>query len=306
MRLIRLFLLFLFFSQNSYSADYWITSNNTDVFNTKEWNTLSKISPKVQVFKFYYQVIQRMPTEQLHEVLAFLRKNNIRVAVEVPGLTWVDHGKGYAVEGFGPDFFHKDLANRVFIAGGIIDYIAIDEVVYYGHYYDGKNATHWDIPTIAKQTAENVKVYNKYFPNIKVGIIEPLSQIDTNDQSRTVIEFIKIFNSMATTPLSFIHYDVLWSSDVVAMSKKIQSIAKENNMEYGVIFNDNSIVNSMEWILNAKRNINSYFCDGAVTPDDIIVQSWNKAPETNFSLTDENALSTLVPFISTYLKTKVN
>ncbi|WP_206781813.1 hypothetical protein, partial [Klebsiella variicola] len=60
------------------------------------------------------------------------------------------------------------------------------------------------------------------------------------------------------------------------------------------------------WILNAKRNINSYFGDGAVTPDDIIVQSWNKAPEINFSLTDENALPTLVPFISTYLKTKVN
>lgn len=127
----RYILLFIiFYCHYSLASDYWITSNNPRVFYSNEWKQLPIISPKINVFKFYYQVIQRMPTSELRSTLRYLKKNNIKLAIEVPGLVWVDHGDGYAVEGYGPSFFHKDIAHRIKVAGGTIDYIAIDEVIF--------------------------------------------------------------------------------------------------------------------------------------------------------------------------------
>lgn len=302
----RYILLFIiFYCHYSLASDYWITSNNPRVFYSNEWKQLPIISPKINVFKFYYQVIQRMPTSELRSTLRYLKKNNIKLAIEVPGLVWVDHGDGYAVEGYGPSFFHKDIAHRIKVAGGTIDYIAIDEVIFYGHFSHGTNNAKMDVKSIATQAAENTNIYYKYFPSVKIGIIEPLGQIYSYDKLASVDDFIRYFDYFSEKNLSFVHYDVLWGGDIVRTSKEIYTITKKYHMKYGVIFNDNSNSLPGVWMSHARVNVASYFDSGAVIPQDIIVQSWNLSPKINFSTTDKDAMSTLVPFISKYITERI-
>ena len=276
----------------SADSDIWMTSQNPKIFYSKEKFQLLKIKPKVRVFKFYYQVIQRTPRVQLKKTFEFLRNNNIEIAIEVPGLTWKEHGVGYAVEGFGPDFFQKDIAKRVKDAGGEIDYLAIDEDLWYAH-YDTKSKINFSIDDIAKKVSSNISQYHDFFPNAKVGLIEPISQIYMKDKFNGLNEFITVFNKNSPYSISFIHYDVLWGSDVKKIYNKFVNFSKQRDIRYGVIFNDNSKASAKNWMDNARRNIKDFVNTGNVMPEDIIYQSWNNTPYMSFYTKNRDSLGSL-------------
>lgn len=296
-RIILITLMLVSSINSAFSSELWITSNNSKVFYSKEKYQLLKIDPKINVFKFYYQVIQRTPRTELTKIFSFLRENNIKVAIEVPGLTWKDHGAGYGVEGFGPSFFQKDLMNRIHDANGYVNYFAIDEVLWYAHYNEKTNIKS-NINDIADQVSNNIDEYYSLFPHAQVGIIEPISQIYQKDKFSGVQQFVDEFNKKSKYKLSFIHYDILWSSDFENIYDKLIKFSSRNNLSYGVIFNDNSNENPKQWMQNARRNIKAFYKNQKQIPEQIIYQSWNKSPYMNFYISSPESLGSLPEYAS--------
>ena len=298
MKKVLLFIALLFsMVSSSYSSELWITSNNAKIFYSKEKYQLLKIDPKINVFKFYYQVIQRTPRSELERIFKFLRANNIKVAIEVPGMTWEDHGPGYGVEGFGPSFFQKDLIKRIHEANGYVNYFAIDEVLWYAH-YNNKTKINSDIRDIALQVSRNIDEYHSQFPYAKIGLIEPLSQIYNADKFNGIQKFVNDFNSTSKYKLSFIHYDVLWSSDFGYIYNQLLNFSSDNDLTYGVIFNDNSNAKSKTWMANARKNIKEFLSQTNKIPEQIIFQSWNKSPHMNFYTSNPESLGSLPEYTS--------
>lgn len=287
-----LFVFFIIFSPISAYAfpDVWITSNNHNIFYSKEKFELVKNDPKVSVFKFYYQVIQRTPRDKLKEIFHFLKENNIKVAIEIPALTWVDNGAGYAVEGFGPKTFQADIIKRIKDAGGYVDYFSIDEILWYGHYTKKINMS---IPSIAQEAARNLNSYYIAFPNAKIGLIEPLSQIYKVDKFSGLNEFISVFDRNSKYNISYIHYDVLWSSDYIKVLRGFIEFCRARDIETGVILNDNSNEPSDIWMTKARQHVRSIFYKKDDIPDVLIFQSWNKSPYMNFYVKNKNSLGSL-------------
>ena len=296
-RMVLITIILLLSINSAFSSEIWITSNNSKIFYSKERYQLLKIDPKVNVFKFYYQVIQRTPKPELERIFNFLRENNIKVAIEVPGLTWVDHGIGYGVEGFGPSFFQKDLMNRIHDANGYVNYFAIDEVLWYAHYNE-KTHIQYNINDIADQVSKNIDEYYSLFPHAQIGIIEPLSQIYQKDKFSGIQQFIDEFNKRSKYALKFINYDVLWSSDFKRVYDNLINFSTGNDLTYGVIFNDNSNANPKLWMENARDNIKAFYKNQKQIPEQIIYQSWNKSPYMNFYVSNSDSLGSLPEYAS--------
>jgi len=273
--------------------EVWITSNNSKIFYSKEKFQLTKINPKVKVFKLYYQVIQKTPQKDLSKIFNFLKENNIKVAVEIPALSWNANPRGYATEGFSPSFFQDDLISRITSAGGNIDYFSIDEIIWYGHYNKKINLS---IEDVAKQSAFNIDKYHSAFPTAKIGLIEPISQIYSMDKFNGLKDFIAIFNQHSKYKLSFIHYDMLWTDNYKFKYQQFINFAKQENLSTGVIFNDNSSSSDSKWMASARSHILSFLKNGNELPDSLIYQSWNKSPNMNF-YDNDNSLGSLPSFM---------
>jgi hypothetical protein len=59
-------------------------------------------------------------------------------------------------------------------AGAEVGYIAMDDPLWFGHYYNGKNACHSSIDNVAERVAKNLHEYLKVFPNAIIGDGEPI------------------------------------------------------------------------------------------------------------------------------------
>jgi hypothetical protein len=81
------------------------------------------------------------------------------------------------VEGYFAPGQMAALAAKLKRAGGTLEYIAMDEPLWFGHYYNEKNACHSSIDNVVARVAANWREYQKVFPNVIIGDIEPFPSI---------------------------------------------------------------------------------------------------------------------------------
>jgi hypothetical protein len=72
---------------------------------------------------------------------------------------------GEGVEGYYAPFATAALAAKLKRAGGELQYIAMDEPLFFGHYYNEKNACRSSIRNVVDRVAANLREYQKIFPD---------------------------------------------------------------------------------------------------------------------------------------------
>ena len=279
----------------------WFAPNNTDMLNNNardaEW---SQTRDNVAVFKFYYQIIRDTPLPILKDKFNYLRSHNIKVAIEWPGLTWHKNGLGYKIEGFQEPGFSQKIIKKVKAANGYVDYLALDEPIFFAHFKEGKNHPQIDIPTIPSMIAYNVKPFYDAFPGIEVGDIEPINQMPPDVYKKVIPQFLSEYKRITGHPIAFMHADVYWQGDWKPAVEYTSKLMKENDSRFGVIFN--SAVQSAQpyaWMMSARENIKVYLSGNSPLPDDVVMQSWNKSPKSPVGDTDPHSHSSLIQYFKT-------
>lgn len=119
----------------------------------------------VQVVEVLTQAMNQIPEEDLAKVAQRLNQHHIAVAL---GLLAQDNTArpgapancGSNVEGYDSPEETARIAAKLKQAGINLRYIAMDEPLWFGHYYNGKNACHSSIDDVAERVAANLAAYH--------------------------------------------------------------------------------------------------------------------------------------------------
>jgi hypothetical protein len=238
------------------------------------------------------QALVKIPDADLAKVVARLKEKHVALGVEM--LVQADDTPGcggWQVEGYYATDQVAALAAKLKRAGAEVGYIAMDEPLWFGHYYNGKNACHSSIDNVAERVAKNLHEYLKVFPNAIIGDGEPFPAItDQPNWKDDYKHWIEAFHTKVGKELAFTDVDINWGvKNWPASVQAFAYFAKDVGMPMGIIYNappPSASTTNQGWLDGAVHNF-SYIEDTLhVVPDWAIFTSWDKYP--GHALTDEN------------------
>ncbi|MDR3616753.1 MAG: hypothetical protein P4L53_24565 [Candidatus Obscuribacterales bacterium] len=283
-----------------------------------EWD---RVARHVNVVRFNAGYIKKLPEDVLVKIINDLKSRNIAVGMVVLALNWVGQepcGKG--VEGYGDPGMAKNVIAKIKAAGGTIDYIEMDEPLYFHRYWNGKDCCHGSIENTAQRTAQIIKIYKDAFPNAVIGDVEPFPAVSNQPHWKTdYAQWVKAFQRQSGTSLSFLHLDFAWGNSAIstganhapnrpaiqALALDVASVARANGLQVGMIYNGEATAKSdSEWVEMAKRHMNCIEDSGAA-PEQAIIETWNKTgagvfrPANLLPVSDSGSLGSLVQYYTT-------
>jgi hypothetical protein len=256
----------------------------------------------IQVFKLYGEWVSNHPADaQLKKVIADLSRRGLAIAIETGPLN-PEEGCGNGIEGFATIESGLQMARAIKAAGGTLHFIALDEPYYYGHFYDGPNACHWNAEKIAGDVDKFIKAVRNIFPDVVVGDTEPLAG---PAGAKEYQDWLDTFYKANGYHLAFIHMDIDWSRP--KWTEEVKAIQEHGNkigVPMGVIYNGNAFDKTDEAFLSATgERVKKLELVTSVQPDHVIFQSWNDKPDR--VLPDAEPY-TFTGFINRYFTDKEN
>jgi hypothetical protein len=252
---------------------------------------------QLKVFKISTQMALHGTTEQLHTIINDLRRRHIALAVEM-GLIVGSDSCGKGVEGYGNPNSVENTARHIKSLGGTIDYVAMDEPVWFGHIFGtgngGRVGCRYPLPVLAEQIASKIAILRQYFPKIQVGDIEPVNAKWGGQQSiDDIVAFENLLRQRTGTAPAFVHTDMAWA--ITGWQPLLENLATRlhaSGMRVGVICDGDANVGGDEaWVRQALQRCQTTLADPRVRPDDLIVQSWEPLPTKMLPETDPGSLT---------------
>src|SRR5579864_5508457 len=154
------------------------------------------------------QVLAQISDDNLAKVVAKLKQKHVALGLEMLAQAYDPPGCGGGVEGYFPQDQTAQLAAKLKRAGATLDYIAMDEPLWFGHYYNGKNACHSSIENVAERVAANLREYQKFYPHVVIGDGEPFPSItDQPHWQDDYKEWLRFFKMKTGQPLAYTFID---------------------------------------------------------------------------------------------------
>jgi len=254
----------------------------------------AKSAGKLQVFQMTNALILHESDDTLKMIFADLKRRHMALGVEMGLLAGLDaSGKyicGRAVEGYAAPDTAKVVAARIKKDGGELDYIAMDEPLWYGHHVHGPNACLSSPEDLARQIAARVKVVRQIFPNVKIGDVEPLGLPGAPDWTRQILAWTKVYRQIAGEPFSFVRADLVWNGSWRRNLLALKGGLRREGVEYSLIYNGNGDEgrgqnypvlieqNDQVWTETAIRRFRAIEADPQVAPDQAVIETWDPWP----------------------------
>lgn len=245
-----------------------------DLFSPKaEWTVAAK---HVKVFKIYPTLIMSGSEKDLIRLFNDLKARNIALALEFGPLTDNDLcGRG--IEGYGGELLGA-VAKKIKRLGGDLLYLAMDEPLLYGAFYNGKRACHADIASIAKDAGRNIGLIKAVFPNIQIGDIEPVPQPQIADWNNKISTWVGAFERENGQKLAFFHADVIWSKPWEQFVSDLKVRLRTGGIPLGIIYNGRAIDSSdLQWASDTQTHYEALEAYVGL-PDQAVFQSWDNHP----------------------------
>ena len=284
---------------NAWAKDLvWFCPNDSKLISSSEYDAQwPRARSRVQVYKFYYQVIRDSPVAELRDKFRWLAAHHIATSVEWPAMTWAENGTGYNVEGFNPAETSQKLARKIQSAGGTLDYAAMDEPLFFGHFDKGPHSAQWPVATIAANVAANMQQVWAIFPQCRVGDIEPIDAMPPQEYLSSTTQWIQAFQTATGRPLAFLHDDVLWDNGWRQSVPPISALLTARKIDFGVIFNATGGPGpDARWVESAEVNVQNYNAAHVPKPNHVIFQTWYPYPTAILPETSTTAFSSLVNY----------
>lgn len=258
----------------------------------------------VAVFKAPTLFFERSSDEELSKVISGLRQRHIALAMETLMQT-ADGPCGQNVEGYSPPDLIRSIARRIRRLGGELNFVAMDEPLWFGHHYDGLHACHSTIPAVARNVAKNVAEMKAIFPNIRIGDIEPLGGTrNAADWLNDVAQWIAAYRATTGENLAFFHVDMVWGEQWHDLLGGLAPVLAAAGIRLGIIYDgDPDDQTGVAWAQRAEQRFAAVESDPALIPAQAIIQSWVTHPVHNLPETQPGTMTWLV---NRYLSTETS
>jgi hypothetical protein len=242
----------------------------------------------VNVFQFRAPYLARKPEESA-KYYSFLKAHHIEIAVAMTVMPAETCGQG--IEGTLPRKNIADYPRRIKAIAGIdIDFVLMDEPLFYGHDYNGTNACNFSVSDIAKGVADSVAAIRSYHPHAKFILVEP-EQVLSGGPAE-LGEFLDAYKGLVQEYPFSVRFDVLWRKDWRSQLPPFIAMLKARNIPYGVIFNGlGNIKEDHAWVANAEENARAFVASIHAKPDHIVIQTWQPYPVRNVPESDPDTMT---------------
>lgn len=244
--------------------------------------------PHVNVFQFRAPYLARKPEESAR-YYSFLKAHHIDIGVAMNVVPAETCGQG--IEGTLPRKNIADYPRRIKVDAGIdIDYVVMDEPLFYGHDYDGRNACHFSISEVAKGVADSVAAIRAYHPHARFILVEPEQVLAGG--SAELAEFLDAYKAIVQEYPYSVRFDVLWRKEWRAALPPFVAMLKTRNIGFGVIFNGaGDIHDDHAWVSAAEENSRAFAGAIHAKPDHVVIQTWNANPLRDVPESDPDTMT---------------
>lgn len=273
----------------------------------------------IKVFELYGSYLSGAPQEEIDAIVADLNRRHIPIALEVgvmnvgPKSTNPPCGGLGLVEGYGIPRLARANSEKIKKAGGVIRFIAMDEPLWFGHYFKGRPGGQPGCQSSIAQILDLIKgplsVYAEEFPGIVVGDTEPTDIAEQDHWKDDVSEWVSGFRNQTGRALAFMHLDIPFNRPgeegfAVEFFRHAEALKEQNRIgAIGVIYDGTPSDTSDEsWIRDAKEHIYLIEEKNGLHPDQVLIQSWQAYPQHVLPESSPGSLTGLINFYAERVK----
>lgn len=240
----------------------------------------------IQVFKFYIGVVGGLHNLPVSQAVQALKAANIAIAVEAGGLRdWECSGANMAQ-------IELRTLSAIVQAGGQLSYLALDSP--FGHTLASAipNPCQYTVDQAAAQLLMYIKGIRQRYPNVKIGLIEPVPWYTVGDFPNypgakygdlpQLLDTVLSVLRQGGEALDFFHADSPYDYDEGIPGgqgwtklKALQDFVRSRGMRFGLIYNsDRAGKTSDELFFRETLAAKAKLAQAGGDPDDLILQSW--------------------------------
>jgi hypothetical protein len=254
--------------------------------------------------------VMRNSPEKWQEATKFLASHHIAIAMPMGFVASESCGEG--IEGIGTpksiDFYPRQMK----LKGIKLEYITMDEPLFYGHDYKGKNACNFPIPDLAHIVANSMRLMRTYFPEVKFFLTEPPQGLVGG-----VAELAQFLDDLKADFGEYpagVRFDMSWGLNDKwhlpwhrEMPHMMQML-EQRHLGYGIIFDAGNVNGHIpntdaSWIASAKANVREWQTVIPERPAQVSIQTWSPNP---VHIVPESSPDTMTGFLKWYVQTNVS
>jgi hypothetical protein len=253
--------------------------------------------PKIDVFKISPKMGSTVgPAEQLNRINAFLKDRHIALAVSI-GAMLLDNRDpvpgecGFGVEGSNRPGRNTIEFQRLKQLGIEVRYVAMDEPLTFGHYYNKKNACRYSIDDVARRVAAAIAEIKQIYPDVRV-VDEEAPPITTTAQwNADFPKWLEAYRRATGEPLDAIVFDLDWRQPWQEIVVPGVRVAHQAGVRAGIFLDGTGPGESdADAVAAYKRNMASVAALHA--PFDFVeIANWTAHPANDLPQSDPNSLT---------------
>lgn len=285
----------------SYGQDIWFSPRSgpegaTDYYGLFESGApWQRAASHVKAFGLSIQLETDASDEQLKKVIDGLRDRHIALMLDMLPLsgpvTRSDKHCGGNVEGYSAPLQSLWVAKRFKALGGDVVYYAMDEPLWFGHFFNGANACHSSVEALIADIGKKVDDIRSQYPAAEIGDVEPMGVI--NSGLSDLEKWLDAFQAATGKPLSFLCLDMDWTAQWQSQVVAVAQLLKRKGVHLQVIYNASDREKSdKEWTSHALANAKAL--QAVVKPDVAVIESWNNYPKRVLPETDPTTMTGLI------------
>jgi hypothetical protein len=251
----------------------------------------------VQVLSVATQAMSQISDEDLAKVAQRLNQHHIGLSL---GLLAQDNTPrpgapascGNNVEGYDSPQETARIAAKLKQAGVNLRYIAMDEPLWFGHYYNEKNACRSSIDNVAERVAANLAAYVRLFPDVVIGDTVPIPSVTDQPQwQNDYRQWLAAFARHVGRPIGFAVLDINWGRPNRSQSLQASAVFLRNqHVRLGIIYNADAPATTTndEYLEAARQHFVQIEQNMHIVPDMAVFASWVRFPRR--AISDQSGL----------------
>lgn len=261
----------------------------------------ARTAAHIAVFKIYAKYLLEGSKTDLRSEIAWLKEHHIGLAIEGPVLRIGPAESCGNTEGYTKVPLARLVIERLKRLGGVLDYWAADEPLFFGHAARpsfGLDPCRWSIRKVAGRAAQFSTELRAAFPNAKFVDIEPISNFRGARWIGQFRKWVHDYWEATGTPFAGIVMDIAWWDKAVdwrARAFDLTRYLREARIPVGVIYDgDSPEKTNRGWLDEARRHWREYEALVGGPPNIVIFQSWAPQPRKLLPETSPNTFTNVI------------
>jgi hypothetical protein len=253
---------------------------------------------RVNVLQLRAPWFARMPDGAVRTVVAFLAEHRIKLALPMGGVQSETCGKG--VEGImvskGIIGYPQTLKKR----GVAVDYMVLDEPLFFGHDYAGHDACNFPVAEVAKRVAWSVRAVRNFYPAIKVDLVEPIQSLEGGPEE--LAAFLENYRRELGEYPHAVRFDLAWHREWEGVVPPFIAMLDSKRIGYSIIYDaekGGAAPTDAAWVRSAEANVMRFRQAVRQPPAEVVLQTWTPRP---VRIVPENDPTTMTGFLKWYVE----